>query len=63
MIVKFTNYAKKVNSTARPTEWQAELDVRLKDDTSLRNPVIIVRISDFNVTWNYAYIEIFYQRY
>lgn len=63
MIVKFTNYAKKVNSTARPTEWQAELDVRLKDDTSLRNPVIIVRISDFNVTWNYAFIEIFYQRY
>ena len=63
MIVKFTNFAKKVNSTARPSEWQAELDVRLKDDTSLRNPVIIVRISDFNVTWNYAYIEIFYQRY
>lgn len=63
MIVKFTNFAKKVNSTARPTEWAAELDVKLKDDTSLRNPVIIVRISDFNVTWNYAYIEIFYQRY
>ena len=63
MIVKFTNFAKKSNSTAIPSEWQAELDVKLKDDTSLRNPVIIVRISDFNVTWNYAYIEIFYQRY
>lgn len=63
MIVKFTNFAKKVNSTARPSEWQTELDVKLKDDTSLRNPVIIVRISDFNVTWNYACIEIFNQRY
>lgn len=63
MIVKFTNFWKKANSTARPSEWLAEIDVRLKDDTSVRNPVIIVRISDFDITWNYAYIEIFYRRY
>ena len=55
--VNFYTFAKKSNSTARPTGTGEVISCILKTDSSIRNPVIILeRGLASSPTWNYAYI-------
>lgn len=55
--VNFYTFAKKSNSTARPTGTGEVISCILKTDSSIRNPVIILeRGLASTPTWNYAYI-------
>lgn len=56
MNVQFTTFTKKKNSTARPTSYSKTASCQLKQPCNVRNPVIIVKGSDFSVQYNYAYI-------
>lgn len=64
MEIRFFSFSKKVNSTAIPTGTASgTYQIQLKDDTSLMNPTIIMRKSDFNFSWNYAYIPLWDRYY
>ena len=55
--VNFYTFAKKSNSTARPTGTGEVISCILKTDSSIRNPVIILeRGLASSPSWNYAYI-------
>ena len=71
MTIEFFNFSKKKNSTKQPTTGSGTqyTGVELKDDCSILNPVIKVRVAGIPVptvapvnTFNYAYIAKF-QRY
>ena len=65
MIVQLYNFAKKQNSTARPSGTGDQYDCRLKDQTSVTNPVILLDLNDkVNFTkYTYAYIPAFSRYY
>lgn len=65
MIVQLYNFAKKQNSTARPSGTGDQYDCRLKDQTSITNPVILLDLNDkVNFTkYTYAYIPEFSRYY
>ena len=53
----WTNFSKRKNSTLRPNDLQAtEIDIRLKDDCSIINPVI--QSSSIPINANYFYVVI-----
>lgn len=55
MTIQLWNYSKKHNSTARPTTTAAlELNIVLKQHTSINNPVFILRLSTYP-NYNYIY--------
>lgn len=54
MQVTFYTFAKKINSTARPSSGGTALNCQLKQPTGTSNPVLIVQ--GFNFSWNYCYI-------
>ncbi len=57
MKIKFYNFAKRENSTKQPASGSGtEYDVVLKDDSSMVNPVVILRLTSKPV-YNYAYIS------
>lgn len=56
--VNFYTFAKKSNSTARPTGTGEVISCILKSDSSIRNPVIILERGLASAPqWNYAYIQ------
>lgn len=62
MTVKFWNFSKRINSTARPSDPAlAELSCRLKDDTSIHDPVLQIATNNFG--YEYAYISDFGKYY
>ena len=65
MIVQLYNFAKKDNSTARPSGTGDQYDCRLKDQTSITDPVILLDLNDkVNFTkYTYAYIPEFSRYY
>ena len=67
MIVKLFNFYKRENSTSQPISTGHEFNCRLKDDTSVVNPVIIIDFGDQEDPeahlFNYAYIEDFKRYY
>ena len=65
MIVQLYNFAKKDNSTAQPSGTGDSFDCRLKDQTSITDPVILLDLNDkVNFTkYTYAYIPEFSRYY
>lgn len=66
MVINFYNFAKKKNSTKRPMTGvsHTELNGKLKDDTSIINPVVDFDLGIANIpTFNYAYIDKFNRYY
>lgn len=65
MIVQLYNFAKKHNSTAQPSGTGYQYDCRLKDQTSITDPVILLDLNDkVNFTnYTYAYIPEFSRFY
>ena len=73
MTVEFFNFSKKKNSTKQPSAGSGTqyTGVELKDDTSILNPVIKVRVAGIPVptvapvnTFTYCYIRLgIYSRY
>lgn len=65
MIVQLYNFAKKQNSTAQPSGTGDQYDCRLKDQTSITDPVILLDLNDkVNFTkYTYAYIPEFNRYY
>lgn len=65
MIVQLYNFAKKQNSTAQPSGTGDQYDCRLKDQTSITDPVILLDLNDkVNFTkYTYAYIPEFSRYY
>lgn len=65
MIVQLYNFAKKHNSTAQPAGTGDSFDCRLKDQTSVTDPVILLDLNDkVNFTkYTYAYIPEFSRYY
>ncbi len=62
MTVKFWNFSKRINSTAQPSDPAlAELSCRLKDDTSIHDPVLQLATNNFG--YEYAYIGDFGKYY
>lgn len=62
MTVKFWNFSKRINSTARPSDPAvAEKTCRLKDGTSVHDPVLQLASNDFG--YEYAYISDFGKYY
>lgn len=62
MTVKFWNFSKRINSTAQPADPAlAELSCRLKDDTSIHDPVLQIATNNFG--YEYAYISDFGKYY
>lgn len=56
MIIRFYNFAKRENSTKQPASGSGtEYNVILKENASLINPVVILRLTEKPV-YNYAYI-------
>lgn len=62
MNVTFYTFSKRKNSTARPSSGGTDVDCKLKDDTSLLNPILEVRTPPA-LAWNYAYIPTFARYY
>lgn len=51
-VIYWSNYSKKHNSTSIPTENGVEVDMRLKEATSITNPILIVSgLNDVNITY------------
>lgn len=64
MNIDFYYFRKKKNSTAQPsTTTYTTYDCQLKDGCSIRSPEIILRKSDFDISWNYVHIAAFDDRY
>ena len=62
MTVKFWNFAKRINSTAQPSDPAvAEVTCRLKDETSVHDPVLELATNNFG--YEYAYIGDFGKYY
>lgn len=62
--VKFYEFAKKKNSTARPVTPIATYNCQLKDNCSVLRPVIKIQVGVLNVTdWNYCRIDDFGRYY
>lgn len=62
MTVKFWNFAKRINSTAQPSDPAvAEITCRLKDETSVHDPVLELATNNFG--YEYAYISDFGKYY
>lgn len=62
MTVTFYTFAKNENSTKRPTGGTSK-NVRLKDSTSIINPVLEMDRFAYNHSWNYCYIPDFERYY
>jgi len=62
--VKFFNFQKKPNSTARPADAGTEIQCILKEPCSIQNPVITLDLGmDAAPVYNYCYIAIFSRWY
>lgn len=55
MNVRFYNFTKRLNSTKQPTGAYTQKDCKLKENTSLHNPVLQVA-GDISTSFTYAYI-------
>lgn len=60
----YSNFSKRINSTKRPTTSTVTLSGKLRNDCSVRNPVILFNLSDNALpTYVYAYIQDFARYY
>ena len=62
MILKLYNTASEANRINKVLSNETEFDVRLKDKSSVINPIILLK-SDTYISFNYAYIEQFKRYY
>lgn len=67
MKIRLYNFLKKPNSTKRPagTDAYTEYDCVLKDETSIINPAVLLKVAAASEppAWNYAYIAAFNRYY
>lgn len=61
MLANFYTFSKRKNSTKQPTGTGTELSIRLKEDTSIHNPSIV--LTGNVLTYNYVYISAFNRYY
>ena len=61
MLANFYTFSKRKNSTKQPTGTGTELSIRLKEDTSIHNPSIV--LTGNVLTYNYVYIPSFNRYY
>ena len=60
---KENNSTKRINVSGPTTTGFTNLEVQLKDNCSIHNPVILIDDSTYNAAWNYVYIYIWSRFY